>query len=167
MLNIRTAAVSDAPQIMSLTHKAFEMYQRELTNLTPVSALKETTSDVLRDIADNHVLVAEEEGKLLGSIRYRAISDRLIYVYRFGVDPELNNGGVGSELLGRVIADTAAQGYDAITLHTNSKYFRLARYYYGKEFFVHSTDNSRGYIRALFVKALTNNDFDITPALGL
>ena len=41
----------------------------------------------------------------------------------------------------------------------------LARYYYGKGFYVHSTTTDHGYIRALFVKELKHTPVDLTPAM--
>jgi hypothetical protein len=73
---------------------------------------------------------------------------------------------VGSQLLSYAIEECEEMQVKAIALHTNTKYYQLARYYYGKGFFVHSTTFDRGYIRALFIKELAENqNYDITPAL--
>ena len=66
-----------------------------------------------------------------------------------------------------VISDCKNDGIKAIALHTNSRYYKLARYYYGKRFFVHSTSTDKGYIRALFVKELSDESCDVSPAFGL
>ena len=58
-------------------------------------------------------------------------------------------------------------GARAIALHTNSKYYKLARYYYGKQFYVHSTSFDRGYVRALFVLELSEGGVDLSPAFLL
>ena len=88
----------------------------------------------------------------------------MAYIYRFAVSTESSGTGVGSALLAYAIEECEEMGVKAIALHTNTKYFKLARYYYGKDFFVHSTTFDRGYIRALFVKELSNEPYDITPA---
>ncbi|HEY8390754.1 MAG TPA: GNAT family N-acetyltransferase [Clostridia bacterium] len=169
MLEIKKAQIDDAEWILNLTHKAFLVYQQALN---PASnyispALLETLDDVKNDITNNHVYVAYLDGHPVGSIRFKALSDKLAYIYRFGVDPELNNNGVGSELINKVIDECTKTGYKAIALHTNSKYYKLAKYYYGREFYVHSTDFSKGYIRALFIKDLNGENVDLTPAFSL
>ena len=165
MINIRTAAKADAKAINEVTHEAFKLYADEAGASVKVKALSETVETVLADIANHYVLIAEDEnGTLLGSLRIKSISDELAYLYRFGVNPTVRGSGVGSGLIKHAIDYCKAQGYTAITLHTNSKYYKLARYYYGKQFYVHSTSTAKGYIRALFVKELCDKPFDITPA---
>ena len=56
--------------------------------------------------------------------------------------------------------------FAAIAQHNNTKYYKLARYYYGKGFYVHSTTTDHGYIRALFVKELKHTPVDLTPAFA-
>lgn len=169
MLTIKKAEINDAEWIYELTKKAFEIYQKALGEdaefVSP--ALLETADDVKYDIINHNVYAAFLDGKPAGSIRFKSLSDKLAYIYRFGVDPQINNHGVGSGLINKVIEECAQKGYKAIALHTNSKYFRLAKYYYGREFYVHSTDFSKGYIRALFVKELNGGDVDLSPALAL
>ena len=166
MYHIRKAVPADADKIKAVTKQAFRLYQEELHSDTPVYALSETDADILADISHNAVFVAEgADGKILGAIRYCDLGGGLAYIYRFAVEPQINNLGIGSDLLSHVISECEATGFFAIALHTNSKYYKLARYYYGKQFFVHSTDNSKGYIRALFVKELKPGaEYDLSPA---
>lgn len=170
MITIKKAQISDAIKILELTHKAFLVYQNALdepVSFYKVPALNEKIDNVLYDIKNNNVFLAFLDDKFVGSIRFKFLSDNLAYIYRFGVDPELNNNGVGSELINYVIEECTKKGYKAIALHTNSKYYKLAKYYYGREFYVHSTDFSKGYIRALFVKDLNGGNIDLSPAFKL
>jgi len=163
---IRKAAPADVTEIKRVTKAAFTLYQNELNPNVKVDALSESDADILADIAKHTVFVAEDAGRLLGAIRYAMLNSGVAYVYRFAVDHGVGYIGLGSDLLKAAIADAQARGAKAITLYTNAKYFTLARYYYGKEFFVHSTDHSKGYIRALFVKELIDGaEYDITPAI--
>lgn len=165
MINFRTANPADASEINEVTRKAFKLYADEVGANINVKALHETEQSVLDDIAAHKVFVAEDEsGKILGSVRIKSLSGELAYLYRFGVKPSVRNGGVGSGLLQAAIDYCAERGFTAIALHTNAKYYNLARYYYGKRFYVHSTSTEKGYIRALFVKELQNKNFDISPA---
>lgn len=164
MATIRKATPQDATKINEITRKAFTLYADELQKGSRVKALEEPQSAVLDDIREHNVFVAEEDGALMGSLRIKALSADLAYLYRFGVDPTIRNTGVGSDLLQAAIDDCRKAGFAAIALHTNAKYYTLARYYYGKQFYVHSTSTAKGYIRALFVKELDDRLFDISPA---
>lgn len=164
MLTFRRATEKDAKDINTVIRGAFRLYADELAPNSHVKALEEPDSVVLDDIRDHCVLVAEDDGVVIGSVRIKALSDELAYLYRFGVDPTIRNTGVGSGLLQAAIDYCNERGFAAITLHTNAKYYKLARYYYGKKFYVHSTSTAKGYIRALFVKELKDTEFDITPA---
>lgn len=164
MVRTRRAAVQDAAAINDITHRAFLLYAEELDNNTPVKALQESVQTVQNDIEKHAVFVAEEDGVLMGSLRIKQIGKDLAYLYRFGVDPHVRNAGVGSALLQAAIDYCTDRDFAAIVLHTNAKYYKLARYYYGKKFYVHSTSDKKGYIRALFVKELAPRPFDISPA---
>lgn len=163
-LLIERAKTEEAENISSLIRRSFTLYQEALGSGIPVAALNESAADVIRDISRNLVYTAKISGKLVGSIRCEFLSRDLGYIYRFGVDPEINNNGVGSELIERVLSDCRDLGIKAIALHTNSKYYKLARYYYGKGFYVHSTDAAKGYIRALFINELSAETIDLGPA---
>ncbi|MDR2047200.1 MAG: GNAT family N-acetyltransferase [Clostridiales bacterium] len=156
MINILKAEPRHADAIYTITKSAFSLYKDNLHAEARLSALSETKEDVLKDIKNNAVYVAEKNGAILGSLRIERLSEDVAYLYRFAVDTNERNKGVGAELLARAVEDCKKAGYACIALHTNSKYYKLARYYYGMNFYVHSTDNSRGYIRALFVKELTD-----------
>lgn len=165
---VRAASISDAKNIGKITRAAFMLYKEDLHSNYRVPALEESADDIISDITRHTVYVAEIAGEIVGCIRFKRLSDELGYVYRFGVSPDINNTGIGSKLLSRVIDDCTLLGLKAIALHTNSRYYKLARYYYGKRFFVHSTATEKGYIRALFVKELTDgDDYDLSPAFGL
>lgn len=166
-VEIRRANLKDASEILEVTKAAFTLYKDDLRSSYPVPALLESVEDVERDIASHVVYVAIADGKVAGAIRLKKLTGELAYVYRFGVSPAINNTGIGSGLLARVIDECTAERFKAIALHTNSRYYKLARYYYGKRFFVHSTSTAKGYIRALFVKELSGEEYDITPAFRL
>ncbi len=166
MLEIKKASVSEAGEIAAVTREAFKLYRDALHSEKEVrlSALTETAADVAFDIENHAVLTASEDGKVLGAIRVEALSPALAYIYRFAVDPGEANGGVGSELLAAALKYCEDGGFAAVCLHTNSKYYKLARYYYGKGFYVHSTEFTKGYIRALFVKDILDVPVDLSPA---
>lgn len=167
---IRYATADDALRIKDVMTEAFASYQDEInksaTDRPVVHALTETVEDILADIKNECVLVAVNGKKqVIGTIRVKLKSSDLAYVYRFGVLPQIKNVGIGSKLLGCVCDICEERGCKAVALHTNSRFYTLARYYYGKRFFVHSTTTDKGYIRALFIKELADcRDYDISPA---
>lgn len=164
-LAIRRAKADDAEAVLRVTRESFSLYQDELHVNYEVKALKETVDTTLADITENAVFVVERFGKLCGAIRIRKLTPELCYIYRFGVSPDITNTGLGSALLDAAIHYAQENGAKAVALHTNSKYYRLARYYYGKMFYVHSTTFDRGYVRALFVLELQPNcGVDLSPA---
>ena len=142
-LAIRRATDEDTDSVLKITKESFSLYQEDLHVKYEVKALKETIESTLHDIRENAVFV----------------------VYRFGVSPQISNTGFGSALLDAAITYAKDNGAKAVALHTNSKYYSLARYYYGKQFYVHSTTFDRGYVRALFVLELEQNaGVDLSPA---
>jgi predicted N-acetyltransferase YhbS len=165
MIRILNAEPKHADEIYKITKSAFALYKDNLHTEASLSALSEAKEDILNDIQKNSVYVAEKNGVILGSLRIARLSDDVAYLYRFAVDTDERNKGVGAELLSHAVEECKKAGYARIALHTNSKYYKLARYYYGMNFYVHSTDDSRGYIRALFIKELTGKaDVDVSCA---
>lgn len=164
-LAIRRATDDDTANVLKVTKESFSLYQEDLHVSYEVKALKETIESTLKDIRENAVFVVERFGTLVGAIRIKKLSDDLWYIYRFGVSPNITNTGLGSALLDAAVEFAHENGAKAVALHTNSKYYRLARYYYGKQFYVHSTSFDRGYVRALFVLDLDDNaKVDLSPA---
>ena len=166
MVNIYKAEKKHAEEIQAITKSAFALYKENLKNSDiSLSALTETAEDIVKDISRNNVYIAEKDGRLLGAIRISRLSEDVAYLYRFAVDTDERNKGIGASLLAYAVEECKKDGYSKIALHTNSKYYKLARYYYGMNFYVHSTDDSRGYIRALFVKDLNEKtDVDLSCA---
>ena len=165
MADIIKATDQNVADILRITKLAFTVYRNELPADIPVKALYETEADVLNDIRTNRVFLAKKDNRVLGCIRIKALSPDLAYIYRFSVDPDEQNAGVGSDLIETAIEECLLADFAAIALHTNTKYYKLARYYYGKGFYVHSTTTDHGYIRALFVKELKHTPVDLTPAM--
>lgn len=167
MAEIYVASPGDTQDIICITRLAFEVYKSELLSNTPVKALEESEEDVINDIIHNHVYVAKSCGKAIGCIRIKKLDEKLAYIYRFSVDPNEHSSGVGSKLLEVALKKCQDLKVSAVALHTNAKYFKLARYYYGKQFYVHSTSAEKGYIRALFVKELSSEPYSLESAYTL
>jgi len=166
-MEIRKATPDDATGIQQITKKAFQIYRENIKTANPFfTALTETIEDILKDIEKKTVFIAIRDGIVVGSIRIEFMSPDLAYISRFAVNPDEHNQGVGAGLLQKAIDECVENEIIKVALHTNSKYYKLARYYYGKGFYVHSTTFDRGYIRALFIKDLVDGrEVDLEPAL--
>lgn len=155
---VRPAGAADIGPIHRIILAAFRKYADVLGLDGQVSALRETESDIAKEIETKTVLVAERDGEIVGSVRYEMITNDVAYLTRFSVDPNVHNSGIGKLLLAAVNEYAARQGAKAVALHTASKMTPLVRMYYGMGYYIKSTSEDRGYIRALFLKELTEDD---------
>ncbi len=165
IVDIKEATPADAEAIQEIMQDAFRKYERDLGMSGHVTALKETVEDIRRDIEEKTVLVGFVDGVAVGSVRVEIMGD-LAYLSRFGVRSAITKSGIGGMLIDRVEVLCREQSVRAIALHTSSRMFGLIRFYYGHGYFIHSTETSRGYIRALLVHELEMpGSYDLTPIL--
>lgn len=148
---VRMATYDDIPDIMQITREAFLKYS-ELSGVDSLAALEETYEDVKRDIDTKVVLIAFSDGAPVGSVRVQVFDDGTAYLSRFGVKVTSQNNGIGKSIMNLVDRIMMKKGVTRISLHTGAKITSLIRFYYGRGFYIDSTDKSRGYIRALLVK---------------
>ncbi len=151
LFQVRMATYDDIPSIMNITREAFLKYS-ELSGVDSLAALEETYADVKRDIDTKVVLIALSDGVPVGSVRIQVFDDDTAYLSRFGVKVTSQNNGIGKSIMNLVDRIMVKQGVKRISLHTGAKITSLIRFYYGRGFYIDSTDKSRGYIRALLVK---------------
>lgn len=149
---VRKAIVEDAPAILNITKNVFKAYQEQVGITDTIAALNETIDDVINDIESKEVFIALFNGKVVGSVRIEIKCDGTAYLSRFGVDSECQSKGVGKLLLNAVDDEMMQQNVTTLSLHTASRMLSLVRFYYGKGFYIESTTNDRGYIRALLCK---------------
>lgn len=152
ILTIKNAVPNDANDIHNCLNISFEDYCTML-GITPI-AISETLNDIMNDINTKNVLIVRASNtKTVGTIRYHMIGN-ICYISRFGILPNWQSVGAGDMLVKEVEKRARNLGATAIMLHSASKLLKQVRYYYRQGFFIHSTDHSRGYIRALFIKEL-------------
>ena len=112
---VRYAAEDDVYAIQGIMHSAFAGYLEDIKNDYKLHALTETTDDILEDIRKHAVFVAvTTEGKVIGSIRVKKLTDDLAYIYRFGVRSDIKNIGVGSKLLAVACEYCEVNGFKAV-----------------------------------------------------
>lgn len=151
LFEVRLATEADIPDILNITREAFTKY-REMSGVEHLAALEETYNDVKKDIDTKVVLIALSDGVPVGSVRVEVFDDNTAYLSRFGVKSSSQNNGIGKSIMNLVDRIMMKKGVKEISLHTGSKITSLIRFYYGRGFYIESTDKSRGYIRARLVK---------------
>ena len=156
-IEVRKATRKDVLAVSEITAEAFHKYALELEMPQLVGALRETPKDVLSDITHKRVYIGLLNGEPVGSIRFEVLDSGVGYISRFGVKLIAQGCGIGHALMEAVEEKSRHLGLKALTLHTSSRMIGLVRFYYGSEFYVHSTSNARGYIRALMVRELVED----------
>lgn len=151
LFEVRVATYDDIPDILAITKEAFVKYA-ELAGIETTPALHETYDDVKRDIDTKIVLVAFSDGTPVGSVRVEVFDDNTAYFSRFGVKVTSQNNGIGKSIMNLVDRIMIKKGVKKLSLHTGARVSSLIRFYYGRGFYIDSTDKSKGYIRALLVK---------------
>ena len=155
LFEVRIAQYEDIPAILTITKEAFLKYA-QLAQIDTTPALSETYEDVKNDIDNKIVLIAFSDGVPVGSVRVEIFDDKTAYLTRFGVKVTSQNNGIGKSIMNLVDKIMIKNGVKQISLHTGSKVTSLIRFYYGRGFYIDSTDKSKGYIRALLIK-----DYDV------
>jgi len=151
-LIIRKAIPEDAEGIWEVLQESFKKYADDVGLNYTIPALMETTEDIRTAIKTKDVIVALLNGTPVGTLRLETNSDKTVYLTRFGVRLQYHNVGIGQTLMSVVDNQMISKGIKRIYLHTASKNSDLVRFYYGRGFYVLSTGDDRGYIRALMVK---------------
>lgn len=149
---IRRATVDDAEAVHGIMQESFKKYMEDTGLSGSMEALEESIEAIKDDIISKNVYVAFIDDTPVGSIRVKIMPDNTAYISRFGVRLQYHNIGIGKSLMNLVDKMLKARGIKKVSLHTASKYKDLVRFYYGRGFYVDSTSNDRGYIRALMVK---------------
>ncbi len=147
---------NDVVAIKTVMLDAFRKYMTDTglhEDAVKLEALEETDAAILKDIESKYVYIAFVDGIPVGSIRVDIDENsRIAYVSRFGVRSGYQNIGIGKSFMNLIDKLLYSKSVKQARLHTASKYKDLVRFYYGCGFYIQSTSEERGYIRALFVK---------------
>lgn len=149
---VRKAFNSDIEEIRILSGESFKMYTENAAITELIAPLEETYEDVKKAIETTEVFVALYNEEVIGSVRIEIKPDGTAYLSRFGVSASHQNNGIGKILMNAIDNLMIEFGITSLYLHTASRMFSLIRFYYGRGFYIESTTNDRGYIRALLCK---------------
>ncbi len=153
---VRRATIEDVPQIKEISKEAFRLYSERVGITELVSPLNETYEDLEKEVKTKVMLVGLLNGALVGSVRVEVKSDNTAYLNRFAVREDFQNKGIGKILMNAVDNEMRQAGVINLYLHTASRMLSLVRFYYGRGFYIESTNKDRGYIRALLCKEYSN-----------
>lgn len=104
MITIRRATEGDFPHILKIQQEAFSEYLK-VYEVSPW--MKETLENVKLDATDKIILVAQEGGVLLGSVRFWTVAGVCV-IRLLSVSPAHQGRGVGKALMREVERMAAA-----------------------------------------------------------
>ncbi len=122
MIHIRPAAEADFPALLHVQQAAFGEY----TNVYEVSGWTRETLDSLReDAKEKHIFVAEEEGVVVGSVRFWTVAGVCI-LRLLSVNPTHQGRGVGKALIREIeLVATDAHKFFACTMLRTARNIHL------------------------------------------
>lgn len=160
-MKFRKATPEDAKDLITLTHTAFLRYAREVGK--SVRGTSETYDDILFDIENKYVLIAQDDNGIAGAARIEVLGN-VAYVSRLCSSESHKEVNAGGQIIEKIkdIFDV-----DALCLHTSTKISSLVMFYYRCGFYIHSVCYKRGYPRGLFVCNLKENtDIDYMTVIN-
>ena len=151
LFEVRLANENDVDAIIDITKEAFQSYIK-LAGIPDTPALNETPADILEDLRTKIILIALADETPVGCVRLELLDDKSAYLSRFAVRTTSQNNGIGKSIMNLVDKIMIDKGIKEITLHTGAKITSLVRFYYGRGFYIDSTDKTKGYVRACLKK---------------
>ncbi len=153
-ITIRPARQDEAPEILELLRIAMAVYAKNAGIGSLLDSQRETLDDMSRHILADHVLVAERNGHLVGTVRLVKGDHGIAYFSRFAVLPSHHLLGVGKLLYLEAEQYLQANSFTTIRLHTALANTQLVNFYTARGFDLIETKTTRGYPRGLFEKRL-------------
>jgi len=147
-VSIIPASINHAPYIFNITREAFKQYIEEAKIPGSIDALTESLEDIVKDINEKVVFIAEVDGVPSGSIRITVKSDNTAYISRFGTLYKYQSMGIGRALMEEAIRFVMQNGIQSISLHTAAN-SNLVGFYNQFGFTITEITYDRGYPRAL------------------
>lgn len=155
---IRRALSADAADLLALVRRAMAVYARHSGIETTLDSELETLVDMRIHIEQDHVLVAEQAGQLIGTVRLVRQDHDTAWFTRFAVSPDRQRAGIGQLLLQEAESCLRQSGCRQVLLHTALSNPSLVAFYQTRGFTLLETSYERGYPRGLFLKVLTVPD---------
>lgn len=127
MITIKKAQEEDLKEILELQYLAYQT-EAKLFNTTDIPPLKQAIEEVFVEFNKGIVLKAiDERGTIIGSVRAYQENEN-VYIGKLMVHPEMQNKGIGSQLLLEIEKEYPNQRYE---LFTSTKSISNIRLYKG------------------------------------
>ncbi|MCL2740651.1 MAG: GNAT family N-acetyltransferase [Oscillospiraceae bacterium] len=152
---IRKAGPDDAGAVTRIVKDAFSKYADDSGihgSGGSLEALAEGEGVTLLDIGRKEVYVASVDGVPVGTVRFELTPGGEAHISRFGVVGGYQSMGIGSSIMSMLDKLLPSLGVRKACLYTASRYGELVRFYYKFGYYVESTSDERGYVRAKMVK---------------
>ncbi|MCR4767914.1 MAG: GNAT family N-acetyltransferase [Saccharofermentans sp.] len=170
---IRTASVIDAPEVSRLLRSAMLTYCADSgISSSLLEAMTESVDSVADRILRQTCLIAVLDGKIIGTVCIKTVSNPLVYSFsdktfdflktagpscyisRFAVAEEYRKTGIGIDLITRAMDYAKSSGSSTVLLHSAASNTKMVDFYAKRGFDLIDSENSRGYMRGLFAGKL-------------
>ncbi len=173
-LNFKKAVIGDESNISGLIKEAMLTYSRD-SGIDPdiLESMHESLETIKsRIVSQDCLCLFDENSKAVATITLSkikvpssfAFSEKSsailneyksgIYISRFAVCDALRGTGLGVKLLDKTIKAAQKSGADCLILHTAISNVGMCDFYQKRGFIIADSENSRGYVRGLFVRAI-------------
>jgi ribosomal protein S18 acetylase RimI-like enzyme len=125
-MQLEAATEDDLDQILRLQKKAFHG-QALIYNDFNLPSLTQTLDDLKKEFTSKTIYKVAREGKIIACIRCY-VKDRILHIEKLIVDPDLQNRGIGTQVM-HVIEKRYAAAVDRFVLFTGHKSARNLHLY--------------------------------------
>ena len=150
-MQIEIANLQDAPAILALQKLAYQS-EAAIYNDYTIPPLTQTLEELKGDFEKQVVLKVVVDGKIVGSVR-GCLKDGMCHIGRVIVDPEFQNQGLGSRLMGAIEnCFSQARGYE---LFTGEKSARNLHFYQKLGYQIVRTERPEGRVPMVYLEKPT------------
>ena len=136
---VRAAGVDDAALVVDLIHRSFAT--RPVLD-PPATAMEETEASVAAALASFGGLVAEHDGRPVGSLLF-APEGRRLWLRRVGVLAEVRHHGIAHRLTLEAARYAASRGYDRVVLEARAELPATVHFWTGQGYVEVDRDGPR------------------------
>ena len=146
---VKDPAIDDFSKLLELIQTAFAAQEGQID--PPSSATRLTAGNLRKDSLEHTLLLAREEGRLVGCVLCQQQEDSL-YLYRLAVDPLAQGKGVGTKLANQVIAEARMQKLVRVTLKVRCALTENQAFFAANGFAIYETGSHPGFDHPTFVR---------------